>query len=185
MLAESLTTAALAGRICVALVLFLAAAQKLMHWRLLEGVIRNYELLPGIVVKPTSLLLPPAELVLAGALLIGLEPRIASVCAMLLLLAFATGIAINISRGRVDIDCGCHQPFLHQPLSPALVTRNCLLAAALIPTLLPVQGQPVPAATQLLGCGGGALLFLFYVAANTVASVSISQRTHSIGQLPT
>ena len=64
-----LSEAAEAGRVCVGLVLLLAAVQKAQHWRLLPGVIANYRLLPSWTVLLAAGLLPPLELLLAICLL--------------------------------------------------------------------------------------------------------------------
>jgi len=54
-----------------------------------------------------------------------------------LLLAYAVAIAINLARGRRDLDCGCAGPNDRRPISAWMVWRNVgmaiLLAAALLP----------------------------------------------------
>ena len=51
----------------------------------------------------------------------------ASVC-LILLAVFAAAMALNIARGRVNIDCGCFRSTLRQSLSWWLVLRNAILA---------------------------------------------------------
>jgi hypothetical protein len=168
MLSELLSVAGLAGRVCAGLVFGLAALDKMLHWRVLEGVIGNYRLLPPILVKPVSSLLPPAELGIAIILLSGVMPVAAAASAMTLLLLFALAMAINIRRGRHFIDCGCHQSFLRQTLRPGLVVRNLILVGILVPSL--VLPQSLPAAVSV-GFAAGIAFFLFYLIANTIMAL--------------
>ncbi len=168
MLGELLSVAGLAGRVCAGLVFVFAAADKILHWRILEGVIRNYRLLPEAMVRPAAYLLPPLELVIGCALLSGMVVVPAAASAMALLLLFAAAMAVNIRRGRQFIDCGCHQSFLRQTLRPALVARNMILAALLAPSFALPQTLPGGAG---VGIAAGIALFLFYLLANTVAAL--------------
>ena len=168
MLGELLSVAGLAGRVCAGLVFGLAALDKILHWRVLEGVIRNYRLLPSVMVKPAAYLLPPVELAIGCALLSGLFLVPAAFCAMALLLLFALAMAVNMRRGRHFIDCGCHQSFLRQTLRPALVMRNLVLAAILAPSLVLPQ---TTAGAAAIGVAAGIALFLFYLLVNTIAAL--------------
>lgn len=163
--------AALAGRICLGLVFLLAAIQKMRHWRVLEGVISNYRLLPLALVKPAALLLPLTELVLGLMLLSGLAVWAAAISGIVLLLIFAGAMAINIGRGRSHIDCGCHQSFLRQTLKPVLVARNIALAAILAPAVIMTAG-PMPV-LRPVGFGAGLAFFLLYLVINALAALPI------------
>jgi hypothetical protein len=168
MLSELLSIMGLAGRVCAGLVFILAAADKILHWRVLEGVIRNYRLLPDAMVKPAAYLLPPVELAVGCALLSGMLLVPAAGSAMALLLLFAVAMAVNIRRGRHFIDCGCHQSFLRQTLRPALVVRNLILTAMLAPGLFGLQ---IPSGGASVGLAAGVALFLFYLLGNTIAAL--------------
>jgi hypothetical protein len=169
MLGELISVAGLAGRVCVGLAFGLAAFDKMLHWRILEGVIRSYRLLPETLVRPTAYALPPVELAISLALLVGvmLFPAIAS--AMALLLVFALAMAINIRRGRNYIDCGCHQSFLRQVVRPALVVRNLVLVGILSASL--ASPQIPPSSMQIIGFAAGIAFFLFYLTANAIAAL--------------
>ena len=125
---ELLAAASVAGRTCVGLVFALAAVQKAMHWRVLPGVIANYRLFPRFMVVPAAVLLPAVEAILAILLLSGRVSPWPALAAMALLMLFAVAMAINLRRGRDDIDCGCGETFLRQTLNWTLVLRNALLA---------------------------------------------------------
>lgn len=127
----ALSMTSVAARTLAGLVLVKAAMGKLRSWGLLEGVIQNYRILPEPLVRPTAIALPPVELALGAALLV--RPGLAGLaCAGALLVAFALAMAVNVLRGRTEIDCGCFQSDLRQPLGWSLVIRNLLLAATLI-----------------------------------------------------
>lgn len=137
----ALTFGSAAGT-CVALLLLVGSVAKLRHRVELPAVIANYRLLPQPAVRPVALLLPWAEGAIGLALLAG--ERVAAVAAMLLLLLFAGAMSANIRRGRSHIDCGCGIGGLHQPLHHALVRRNLMLAAALLPlALMPARLAPI------------------------------------------
>jgi uncharacterized membrane protein YphA (DoxX/SURF4 family) len=172
---------ALAARVCLGLVFLVAGIQKMRHWQVLEGVISNYRLLPFALVKPAASVLPVFELLLGAALLAGFASAVAAATAILLLLVFAAAMAVNIRRGRTHIDCGCHQSFLRQTLSPVLVVRNVVLAALLLPAAL--VGAPLTPAIWAVGIGAGIAFFLFYVMANVITSLPVldnSMQEHSL-----
>ncbi len=132
--------AAFAVRTLVALIFLTAAYGKLRHWAVFQGVIANYRLLPQVLVAPVAYLLPPVEVLLGAALLLGLGSPWPEFVAASLLMLFALAMGINIARGRRHIDCGCFQSALKQTLSWKLVIRNVVLslllgAAALSPGL--------------------------------------------------
>ncbi|MBS42706.1 MAG: DoxX family protein [Nocardioides sp.] len=68
--------------------------------------VRAYELLPASFVEPVGYLLPPLEVVLGVALVLGVMTRGAAVLSAVVLLAFTIGIASAWARG-LEIDCGC------------------------------------------------------------------------------
>ena len=171
---DLLTVTAEAGRVCIGLVFLLAAVQKAQAWRLLPGVIANYRLLPGWMVASTALLLPPLELLLAVGLLSAQVQPWPELAAIALLMLFAGAIAINVARGRVHIDCGCGQAFLAQHLSRLLVARNLVLAALLLPSLMPPA--PVPMSALLSAVVAGLGFFLLYLLFNLFDALPRARR---------
>jgi hypothetical protein len=161
--------AAEAGRVSIGLVFLLAAVQKVHHWRLLTGVIANYRLLPGWMVAPAAVLLPPLELLLAiGVLAAQVQPW-PELAAIALLMLFAAAMAINVAWGRVYIDCGCGEGFLAQHLGWPLVARNLVLAALLLPSLAPPAPVPMPALLSAVAAGLG--FFLLYLLFNLFSAL--------------
>jgi len=165
-----------AGRVCVGLVFVLAAVQKAQAWKLLPGVISNYRLLPRLAVPVAAALLPPVELALCLLLLSAQATVWAQLAAILLLALFAAAMAINIRRGRAQIDCGCGQSFLKQPLRWSLVARNGALALLLLPSL---STPALPISLLLSGVAAGLTFFLLYLVLNTLSALPpVEQRRH-------
>jgi len=86
-----------------------------------------YELLPSRLVKPFARLITGTEVVLALTLLWPSSARAAALATAVMLVIYATAIAINLRRGRRDIDCGCGGPAHRQRLHDGLVVRNLIL----------------------------------------------------------
>jgi hypothetical protein len=126
----------LASVILGTLVFASAAAGKLRHIDEFSGVVANYRLLPQWLASPAAIVIVLLESFVVVSLVSGLWLLAGAVVAIALLGLFAIAMAINLSRGRTFIDCGCFQSTLKQQLSGALVVRNIVLTVALVPTLL-------------------------------------------------
>lgn len=117
-------------RLVLAAVFATAAISKLAALGPFEGIVRNYRILPERLVVPFARSLPVVELAAAlGLLFEPVRPAAAITCA-LLLLAFMLAMAINIRRGRTDIDCGCFIGHSRQRIGWPLVIRNGVLVLA-------------------------------------------------------
>jgi uncharacterized membrane protein YphA (DoxX/SURF4 family) len=118
----------LAATLLLGVIFAAAAVAKLRAPDQFEDVVRNYRLLPDPLVRPVVHGLPLVELAAAAGLTLPVTRPLAAAVLVLLLLAFAAAMAVNLRRGRRDIDCGCHLGLLKQRISWALVARNLLLA---------------------------------------------------------
>jgi hypothetical protein len=173
---QLLAASSVAGRVCVGLVFILAATQKTQHWRVFSGVVANYRLLPRPLIGPVAALLPPTEMVL-GILLLSAQFRaFGALTAILLLGLFAAAMAINLRRGRSEIDCGCGHSFLKQNLSWLLVGRNAGLVALLIPSLIFTKVTPMP--LLLTGVAAGLGLFLLFLLLNVFSALPLVEARH-------
>jgi hypothetical protein len=161
----------LSGAMAVGLVFLQAGLAKLRHRELLTGVVANYRLLPAAMITPVAMLLPPVELGLGAALLLG-GHWLAATGAIAMLVLFAAAMAINIGRGRSQIDCGCGRSQLRQPLSWLLVGRNLTLGALLLPRMLP---SSVPSVADLaIGLVGGLAIFVIVQLFNAIGALAAS-----------
>ncbi|MDT8319501.1 MAG: MauE/DoxX family redox-associated membrane protein [Xanthomonadales bacterium] len=113
--------------VCMSLLFGMAAVHKLRAPAVFRSAMDQYRLLPTRWSGLAAVLLAAAE-ALAALLVLVPGTRAAGFAAMAaLLLVYTAGIAINLYRGRRDIDCGCSGPASRQPLSGWLVLRNLAL----------------------------------------------------------
>jgi hypothetical protein len=112
----------------LALVLFAAAWHKLGEPDVFEGALQAYQLLPAGAVTVSARLLPWVEIGVGVALLVPATRAPALWAFAALVLVYAGAMAVNLWRGRRQIDCGCGGEV--HPLSWGLVLRNAVLAGA-------------------------------------------------------
>jgi hypothetical protein len=117
-----------------------STAHKLAALAEWPGVVRNYRLLPEALTVPAAGALLTAAALTAAALLWPATRWLGACAAAAQLLVFAAAIAINLRRGRTNIDCGCFGSRLRHRLSVWMVARNLLLALLALGLLLP--GRP-------------------------------------------
>ncbi|HXZ85468.1 MAG TPA: MauE/DoxX family redox-associated membrane protein [Myxococcota bacterium] len=125
----------LALRAALSLLFAAAALHKLRDLANFRAAFAEYRVLPGALLHIGVWLVPALE---AGvALALAAPGRLGPVAAAALLTAYGAAIALNLARGRRQLDCGCLGPGQRQPISGALVARNALLAAGALACLLP------------------------------------------------
>jgi hypothetical protein len=124
-------------RAALSLLFIWSAGHKLHDTAGFRAALANYELVPERWLASTAALLVAAELCVAVSLWLPGCGAYAACAGAGLLALYAGAIAINIVRGRRDIDCGCAGVSGDQPLSVALVVRNCVLGAAALASALP------------------------------------------------
>lgn len=152
---------ALAARLLGASVFAAAAAGKIRHRHELAGVVANYRLLPQRLATPAAWTIVGLECLIVLSLVTGLRLTAGTALAIALLIGFALAMAINLARGRREIDCGCFQSGLRQRLSRALVARNLLLAICLTPLLAGVRMSAAPL-QWIDGLGAGLCAYALY-----------------------
>jgi hypothetical protein len=145
----------------------LFAHAALGKWRGLAefgAVLVNYRLLPLPLVPALGLLVPALESAVALLLLATTLRPVAAAAGAALLLAYAAAIAVNLRRGRYDLDCGCAGPADRRPIAGWMVWRNVVLAGALACVGLPWSSRELGWTDLLTVAGGVAVLALLYVA---------------------
>jgi Methylamine utilisation protein MauE len=121
---------AAASAIALSWLMAAAGVAKLGHRRDHARALDAYALLPAGAGRWLVPVLGVAECAAATAIWPG-ETRVAAAALMLTLLAlYSVAIAINLLRGRRDIECGCGGAATHVPLSGWLLARNAALMAA-------------------------------------------------------
>lgn len=132
---------ALTVRAALALLFAAAAWHKVSDRTRFAASLDAYALLPARLVSPSTWLLPALECSLAIGLLYAPTRAPTAIASMALLAVYAGAIAVNLARGRREIDCGCFASSARVPLSPWLIARNLVLIAAAALLLAPVRAR--------------------------------------------
>ena len=114
----------------VAVILLAGAWQKLADNGVFRATVELYGILPTGLVGAFAVFFPLAE-VLAAVALLGWADGPALGLPLGVLALSTAGVAINVLRGRTDLECGCGGDS-HPRLSWALVARNALLMGAVL-----------------------------------------------------
>ena len=170
---SSMLTATLTVFLCL---LFARAAwHKLAEFTEFTGFVADYRLVPEALVKPASMAVVGAEVLVVLAQLVPGAQVFGLILAIAILSLYAAAMSINIRRGRTSIECGCGGAV--QPLSWSLVWRNGVLvlmalsALATAPYSLDAGG-----AIAALACGF-TLWTGFPLAAQILANAAIARLT--------
>jgi hypothetical protein len=163
--------------------LALLFAQAAWHkWRALAqfgGSLAAYRLFPRPLLGLLRVAVPAGETAIALLLLPAATRPWAAAAGAALLLAYAGAMAINLGRGRYDLDCGCAGPAERRPIAAWMVWRDVLLAVLLALGGLPWATRPLTA-TDLVTVGGGLLVVaLLYTAVDRLLG-QIMPRTASL-----
>lgn len=161
-------------RCFLALMFGYAAVSKLGSIEEFYGVVRNFRLLPDALNRPAAVALPVVELAVAAGLLITPLAGPAAITAALLLAVFGLAIAINVVRGRTEIDCGCFRDGMKQRISWLLVGRNVVLTGLAVMAVALVQ--PVGGVMNLgTGLMAGAVMMLLYTCLSLLGGMTALQ----------
>ena len=155
--------AALVITLSVALLLASAGWHQLRAHAEFQSTVVAYRLLPAALSARLAWCVPAGELAIAVLLVTPRSRSAACLAGAGLLLSYAGAIALNLQRGRRDLDCGCGGPLERRPIAAWMVGRNILLAAALGFAALPCSPRPlvlVDAVTLIGGVSVAALLYL-------------------------
>lgn len=125
----------------LALLFFMAARHKLRDNRRFEAQLAAYQLVPESLLRVSAKTLPWLEMSLVFMLLIPFTRPLAASLAATLLVVYALAMAVNLQRGRSEIDCGCGDT--PQPLSWLLLVRNAVLASGAMMLVMPVTTRAI------------------------------------------
>lgn len=156
----------------VAGVFAVALAHKLRTPRAFAAIVREYALVPDRVAPALAALVVALETGVVAGLASGFAVRPAAALALLLLTAYAAGIALNLARGRGHIDCGCFGPAAagRHALSGWLLLRNAVLGVPAALLLLPLAGRELGGPEFAGIAAATATALLMYAAADALAA---------------
>ena len=115
----------------MALLMLRAGLHKVRDLARFEGVLTDYDLANGPVVKVLRLAVPTLEIAAAATLCLATTQAIGAALAGGLLLVYAAAMAAALARGRSEIDCGCGGPpaLLLLPARLMLLEVDCRFSA--------------------------------------------------------
>lgn len=152
------------GALVLAGIFLPSAVSKLRAMDEVIGIVADYRILPERWTEPFARTLPWGEIAAGVAVLLPPSRPYGAVLALALLLLFALAMAINILRGRTEIDCGCFIGRQKERISWSLVVRNLLLAAVAA-LLVTRPASDVPHLLELVPIVFGSLALLALYAA--------------------
>jgi hypothetical protein len=127
--------------VSLVLLFFMAARHKMSAPQEFRAQLAAYQLLPDVALTPVSRLLPLLEMAIVFLILVPQTRAFAALLAAALLFVYGLSMAVNMVRGRADIDCGCGgQP---QVLSSWLLLRNAVLIAGSCLLLAPASDRAI------------------------------------------
>jgi len=151
------------------LLFLLAAVHKLTTLPKFRATLTAYEIMPGALIAPASILVPIVEALLGAAWLLNVEPTIVAMTTAALLASYLSAIAVNLLRGRIHIDCGCTMGASagrDQLLSWGLVGRNSILIVAALSATVPITERAIGLVDYVTLVAGLLAIVLLYGAAN-------------------
>ena len=148
----------------LALIFVGSAWHKLRAPRAFAEVVRAHEVLPELLAPPFARALPVAELASAGLLLMPATAATGAALGGALLLGYSASVALNLTRGRRSIDCGCSWVGASTPLTPGLLLRNVLLLGAAVLASASFAGRALTLLDGISGLLAVGVLLLVYLA---------------------
>jgi hypothetical protein len=156
----------------LALLFVAAAGHKLRDFGRFRATLAAYRLLPEPLVGLAALLVVGLELGVVAAL-VGPVPRSGGpLGAFALLSVYAAAVAINVARGRRDLDCGCAGPGVRRPVGWTLVARNVVLASTALVMLAPQQARTLLWVDVLTVAGATAVLAALYTSVDRLTALA-------------
>ena len=137
--------------------------RSLPHFR---AVLARYDVMPSRLIPLATPLIAALESAVAIGLWFPSIRRAATQAGVTLLLLYAMAIALNLQRGRRDLDCGCSGPLDRRPIASWMVVRNVLLAAVLGLSQGPWQTRAFESVDALTLSAGLLVTALIYRAAD-------------------
>lgn len=161
---------ALTLRICFTYLFASAATHKLHNLPSFRYTLTDYDLVPAKFVGALAVAVVSAEAYIALRMLFSTRIQYAAAA---VLTAYSFAIALNVVRGRTDLDCGCMGPAARTPLRWWLVARNMALVACVLLLSVPVTLRPFTWFDAALVLGATVTMFAVWVAVERVLAAGL------------
>jgi hypothetical protein len=149
----------IACRTVLTLTFLRGVAGKARDFKRFAGIVDSYQLVPERAAASAAVSVLGAEGLVLIALTTGMAMHRASILGGMLLLIFNIAIAINLARGRHDLDCGCGGASGRHPIGVGILIRNGLLVMAFVPVAAKLAATP-STLDYLSGVGAGMSVFV-------------------------
>lgn len=157
--------------------LFLAAAaHKLRDFSAFRAALAGYDIVPLAALNVVAGGVVVAESAIGIGLAAGIGAPLPALGAAFLLATYAGAIALNLRRGRRDIDCGCTGPAGRVSLSWGLLVRNAFCALAALALALPVADRGLGWLDGFTVAAAILLSVIAYASVETALANGTSQR---------
>ncbi|MBE0579562.1 MauE/DoxX family redox-associated membrane protein [Devosia sp.] len=168
---SSMLTATVTVFLCL---LFARAAwHKIAEFTEFTGFVADYRLVPEALVRPVSMSVVVAEILVVLLQLVPGGQVFGLVLAMAILGLYVAAMSINILRGRTSIECGCGGAV--QPLSWSLVWRNAVLITMAI-TAVATAPYSLDAGSAIAALASGFTLWTGFLLAEQILANDATAR---------
>jgi uncharacterized membrane protein len=143
-----------------------SAAMKFAAPMEFRGAVENYRIVPEWAAAVVGWTVPMLELAGAAGIMLPAWRPAAALCLLSLLTIFTAAVALNLARGRRNIDCGCFGPLMRQQLSGWMIARNAMLAMLVGIAAAPENERALSAFDYATMVPAVIALVMLYAAAN-------------------
>jgi uncharacterized membrane protein YphA (DoxX/SURF4 family) len=112
------------SRFAVGSILVLGALTKSVNFRWFGEVLAKYDLTPRSLVRPMAAVVIVLEFAIGVMILAGIWLVWSSFGGAVLFLVFLIAVWINISRGKLDLPCGCNSLQKQKKIGGPILCRN-------------------------------------------------------------
>ncbi len=116
-------------RIILGAILLAAGLFKIKDLKMFAAVVRTFNLLPRILIKPLSYSLVLAEIIFGGLLLIGYQTYYISILVAMMQFVSMVFVSIALIRHKKLKDCGCFGALIKVPITWWHVLVNAVFIA--------------------------------------------------------
>jgi len=125
------------SRLFLGVVFVISGSVKFFAWIKFRDTLSAMEIFPRWLTSGIAWLLPPLEIAVGIAVVIGWRLSVSGPLLLILVLCFLLVLALYRLRGGKDLVCGCFGDFERKTTTASLILRNILLLASGLPLLIP------------------------------------------------
>jgi hypothetical protein len=162
----------------IALLFASAGMHKLRALATFTEIFAAYRVVPDVLARRLAAFIPCLELGIAAGLLWEPSRRIAVASAVAVLIGYASGLGLNLLRGRRDLDCGCGTARDRRAIAAWMAWRNLFLAAALGMAALPWSPRALNLTDLLTVMAGLAAAVVLYAAVDRLLGDVVPRGLH-------